>query len=162
MGTPGHGVKMQQAENKGQMRSAVGRLKSHVRTRWNSGLNSTGTGDRDVNTEVRQERETSVSRGYTLSTRKGVNIGKTRCTRNLAQEQLQREPVTTLMLNWAHAISLEAPPASHVVLMVKNPPASAGDVRELGSILGSGRSPGGGNGNPLQCSCLENPMDRRP
>ena len=40
---------------------------------------------------------------------------------------------------------------------VKNPPANAGDV---GSIPGSGRSPGGGHGNPLQDSCLENPMDR--
>ena len=44
--------------------------------------------------------------------------------------------------------------------MVKNPPANAGDVRDLGSITGSGRSPGGGRGNPLQYSCLENPMDR--
>ena len=43
---------------------------------------------------------------------------------------------------------------------VKNPPASVGDAREAGSIPGSGRSPGGGNDNPLQCSCLENPMDR--
>ena len=42
--------------------------------------------------------------------------------------------------------------------MVKNPLASAGD---LGSIPGSGRSPGEGNGHPLQYSCLENPMDRR-
>ena len=37
---------------------------------------------------------------------------------------------------------------------------SAIDARDMGSIPGSGRSPGGGNGNPLQCSCLENPMDR--
>ena len=44
--------------------------------------------------------------------------------------------------------------------MVKNPPANAGDIRDLGSIIGSGRSPGGGHGNPLQYSCLENPMDR--
>ena len=44
--------------------------------------------------------------------------------------------------------------------MVKNPPANAGDSRNMGSIPGSGRSPGAGNGNPLQCSCLENPMDR--
>ena len=44
--------------------------------------------------------------------------------------------------------------------MVKNPPASEGDIRDIGSIPGSGRAPGGGNGNPLQCSCLENPMDR--
>ena len=41
--------------------------------------------------------------------------------------------------------------------VVKNPPAIAGDT---GSIPGSGRSPGGGNGNPLQYSCLENPLDR--
>ena len=44
--------------------------------------------------------------------------------------------------------------------MVKNPPASAGDAGVVGSISGSGRSPGGGKGNPLQYSCLENPMDR--
>ena len=37
---------------------------------------------------------------------------------------------------------------------------NAGDIRDVGSILGSGRSPGGGHGNPLQYSCLENPMDR--
>ena len=47
-----------------------------------------------------------------------------------------------------------------MMLVVKNPPASAGDVRYLGSIPGLGRSPGGGHGNPLQYSCLENPMDR--
>ena len=43
---------------------------------------------------------------------------------------------------------------------VKNPPASAGDVGAVGSIPGLGRSPRGGHGNPLQYSCLENPMDR--
>ena len=43
--------------------------------------------------------------------------------------------------------------------VLKNPPANAGD---MGSIPGSGRSPGEGNGNPLQYSCLENPMDRGP
>ena len=42
----------------------------------------------------------------------------------------------------------------------KNLPASAGDIRDVGLIPGSGRSPGGGNGNPLQYSCLENSMDR--
>ena len=47
-----------------------------------------------------------------------------------------------------------------MVLVVKNPPASVGDIRDAGSILGLGRSPGGGHGNPLQYSCLENPMDR--
>ena len=44
--------------------------------------------------------------------------------------------------------------------MVKNLPTNAGDERDTGSIPGSGRSPGVGNGNPLQYSCLENPMDR--
>ena len=50
--------------------------------------------------------------------------------------------------------------AFQVALVVKNPPANEGDVRDVGSIPGSGRSPGGGHGNPLQYSCLENPMDR--
>ena len=44
--------------------------------------------------------------------------------------------------------------------MVKNLPVNAGDTREVGLIPDSGRSPGEGNGNPLQYSCLENPMDR--
>ena len=44
--------------------------------------------------------------------------------------------------------------------MVKNPLANAGDVRDEGSIPGLRRSPGGGHSNPLQYSCLENPMDR--
>ena len=50
--------------------------------------------------------------------------------------------------------------ASQVVLMVKNPPANAGDIRAVGSIPGSGRSPGGGHGYPLQYSCLEDLMER--
>ena len=44
--------------------------------------------------------------------------------------------------------------------MVKNLPANAGDTRDVGSIPGLGRSPGVGNGNTLQDSCLENPMDK--
>ena len=44
--------------------------------------------------------------------------------------------------------------------MVKDLLASAGDVRDAGSVLELGRSPGGGHGDPLQYSCLENPMDR--
>ena len=51
--------------------------------------------------------------------------------------------------------------SSQVALVVKNnPPPSAGDLRDMGSIPGSGRSPGGGHSNPLQYSCLENPMHR--
>ena len=44
--------------------------------------------------------------------------------------------------------------------MIKNQPVNAGDVRDSSLIPGSGRFPGGGHGNPLQYSCLENPMDR--
>ena len=50
--------------------------------------------------------------------------------------------------------------ASQVALVVKNSPANAGDVRDMGLIPGSGRSPGGGRGSPLHYSCLENPVDR--
>ena len=50
--------------------------------------------------------------------------------------------------------------ASQVALMLNNPPANAGDARDPGSIAGSGRSLGAGNGNPFQDSCLENRMDR--
>ena len=49
-----------------------------------------------------------------------------------------------------------------VLVVVKNPPANAGDVRDEGLIPASGRFPGGGYGNPLQYSCLENPMDSEP
>ena len=50
--------------------------------------------------------------------------------------------------------------ATQLALEVKNLPANAGNIRDGGSIPGSGRCPGGGHGLPLQCSCLENPMGR--
>ena len=46
--------------------------------------------------------------------------------------------------------------------MVKNLSINAGDIKDMGSIPGSGRTPGGGHGNSLQYSCLENPMDEEP
>ena len=52
------------------------------------------------------------------------------------------------------------PIASQVALVVKDPSANVGDIRDAGSIPGSGRSPGGGHGIPRQYSCLENPRDR--
>ena len=52
--------------------------------------------------------------------------------------------------------------ASQVALVIKNPPASTGDVRDTGLIPGSGRFPGDGHGNPLQHSCLMNVMDKEP
>ena len=51
--------------------------------------------------------------------------------------------------------------ASQVALVVKNLPANAGDIRDAGLILGLGKSPGEGHGNPLQYSCLENPHGQR-
>ena len=62
----------------------------------------------------------------------------------------------SLFLNW----SIVALGVSKVTLVVKNPPANAGDVRDAGSIPRLGRFPGEGNGNQLQCLNLENPMDR--
>ena len=50
--------------------------------------------------------------------------------------------------------------STQVVLMVKNPPANAGDMRDAGVILGLGKTPGEGSGNPLQYPCLDNSMDR--
>ena len=50
--------------------------------------------------------------------------------------------------------------ASQVALVVKNLPAITGDIRDMGSIPGLGRFPEEGHGNPLQHSCLENPVDR--
>ena len=52
--------------------------------------------------------------------------------------------------------------ASQVALVVKNPRANVGDVKDVGLIPGSGRSPEGGHSNPFQYSCLENPIDRGP
>ena len=49
--------------------------------------------------------------------------------------------------------------ASQVVLVIKKSPASAGDVRDMDSVPGSGRSPGGEHGSPHQDPCLENPID---
>ena len=58
------------------------------------------------------------------------------------------------------SISLYENRASQVVLVVKNPPANVGDIKDLGSIPGLGRSHRGGRGNPVQYPSLENPMDR--
>ena len=52
------------------------------------------------------------------------------------------------------------PGSSQMALEVKNAPVNAGDIRDAGSVPGLGRCPGEGNGNPLQDSCLENPMGR--
>ena len=66
-------------------------------------------------------------------------------------------------LVFVDAITVSGKPihmASQVAIAARNPPANAGDAGDLGSISGLGKSPGGGHGNPLQHSCLENPTDR--
>ena len=62
--------------------------------------------------------------------------------------------------SWLFLFGCTRKMASQVVLVVKNTPANAGDVGNLTSIPRSGRYPGVGHGNPLQYSCLENPMNR--
>ena len=69
------------------------------------------------------------------------------------------DPKKWEIINFCYLLTLKG--ASQVALVVKNLPANAGNVRDLGLIPGLGRSPGKGNGHPLQYSCLENPMDRR-
>ena len=63
-------------------------------------------------------------------------------------------PISSKILNLQFAVT------SLVMLVVMNLPASAGDIKDMGSIPRLGRSPGGGHGNPLQYSCLENLMNR--
>ena len=70
----------------------------------------------------------------------------------LLSEGLDFHPV----ICWSYSSTLAFPGG----VVVKNPPASAGNSRDVASVPGLGRSPGGGNGNPLQYSCLGNPTDR--
>ena len=66
---------------------------------------------------------------------------------------------TKILMLWC-MVNINKSWASQVALVVKNPPANAGDLRVAGSIPGSGRSLGGGHGNPCQYSCLKNLTDR--
>ena len=70
----------------------------------------------------------------------------------------ERTSVRPLPLNRSEVMDKDR--ASQVAGVAKSRPAAAGDTQDLGLILESGRSPGGGHGNPLQYSCLENPIDR--
>ena len=83
-----------------------------------------------------------------MSSGKWLNLAKLQCP--TIQNEKNNSFFTGLLLRWA----------SQVVLVVKNPPANAGDIRDVSLIPRLGRFPGGGHGNPLQYSCLENPMDR--
>ena len=79
--------------------------------------------------------------------------------RDLLQGVQKRQYFIKTSKNWKDIYTRVGP--SQVALVVKNPLASAGDVRDEGSIPRSGRFPGGGSGNPLQYSCLENPRGQR-
>ena len=70
-------------------------------------------------------------------------------------------PISSSTPHWSFVVDLIFGEASQVVLVVKTLPADAGDVRDAGSIPGWGRSPGGGNGNPLQCACLGESQGQR-
>ena len=83
-----------------------------------------------------------------MSSGKWLNLAKLECP--TIQNEKNNSFFTGLLLRWA----------SQVALVVKNPPANAGDIRDVSLIPRLGRFPGGGHGNPLQYSCLENPMDR--
>ena len=76
--------------------------------------------------------------------------------KSLRLRELPKRPRDTEPVSAELGLNL-GPPRWHTI---KNQPSHAGDARELGSIPGSGRSAGGGHGNPLQYSCLENSMDR--
>ena len=90
------------------------------------------------------------------------------CTLHIKEGLFLREvrkeivPVLGMSRDWSShfAISYGVIWASQVALVVKNTTANVGDKRDAGWIPGSGRFPGGGHDNPLQCSCLEKPMDR--
>ena len=96
----------------------------------------------------RQSKKISIVRGFGEEW-----IGK-------AQDIFRAVKIFYMIHNFGHKRSYNHTGASQVVLVVKNLPANAGDFRDVGSIPGLGRSSGGGHDNPLQHSCLENPMDR--
>ena len=79
---------------------------------------------------------------------------------NWAMRDLDTSNFPSLCLGSLYWSPLRVRRASQVALVVKNRHVNAGDARDVGSVPGLGRSPGEGNGNPLQYSCLENPMDR--
>ena len=81
-----------------------------------------------------------------------ISSKNTACSKIISNTKIRTKKKKILVLIWA----------SQVALVVKNPPAKIGDTRDMGSILESGRSPGEGNDNPFQYSCLENFISRGP
>ena len=96
----------------------------------------------------------SGSRGFYLSTSPSLSFSSSALGPLLSPVSIWCVPSDT----WRESLSVVLLSISEG--LVKNPPADAGDIREVGSTPGSGRSPAGGHGNTLQYSYLENPMDR--
>ena len=88
------------------------------------------------------------------------SIGPQRARHNWVTEHVCIVYIIQLYIILHYIIYINIIRASQVVLMVRNLPANAGDIRDVGLIPGLGRSPGGGCGNQFQYSYLENPMDR--
>ena len=116
----------------------------------------------------RTNKRTQTLGHYSVSTPAALTpAGCTTIDVNINHLELASDPqVKGLVLHrtgfTSHAShTLGVPRAATWALVVKNPPANAGDIRNAELILGLGRSPGGGHGRSLQYSCLENPMDRR-
>ena len=100
-----------------------------------------------------------IPRGCKVYTWNGAEPYGSACL--LSVEKLHSE-------KWEHAETQETVKGDQIILwslsiikdLAKNPLANVGDIRDVGMTPGSGRAPGGGHSNPLQYSCLENPMDR--
>ena len=92
---------------------------------------------------------TDTTSGWDKEKRSLFNVLQEMSHGDLASVQLETVSFGEITPSWGF----------QVALVVKNPPANAGDLRDPGAIPGLGRSPGGEQGNPLQYSCLENPTD---
>ena len=77
----------------------------------------------------------------------------------ISTEPFTFNPICIYKTQYKRTEAAQRVSASELALMVKNPPANARDMRDTGLVPGSGRSPGGGHGNPLQYSCLKNPLN---
>ena len=102
--------------------------------------------------EVKRKLQRLFSRSWVKGTWEGLSACRFSCLSHLSRVSYSKVEISTFHRRWG---------ASQMALMVKNSPINAEDVRDVSSISGSGRSPGGGHGNPLQYSCLENPINRR-
>ena len=93
---------------------------------------------------------------------KMVNMSSDSCVNKLSGGESFHSACVLVLSHHGHfkCLTVLSIIPSQVALVVMNPPANAGDLRDVGSVSGLGRSPGGGNGNPIQYPCPENSMNR--